>query len=203
MLEAPRRAGVGTGPPAPPGTPQTPLLVRKDMYGRTPPRGHPTAPHTFGTTPPPNVSFRTCRAPPPRNAENPPGHYCPDGFSSVCQIEDSNFCRREPADLQSAPFGRSGNLANFSTACVVRYTLYYDIPSKEQIGCSGHLNAASRRGGLCSWPAVVARRWRRTPAGGRSGTRPRRGSGGRRQAHADAPGSAPGAPGTSPRPRPR
>ena len=140
---------------------------------------------------------------PPRNAENPPGHCCPDGFSSVCQIEDSNFCRREPADLQSAPFGRSGNLANFSTTRVVRYTLYYDTPSNPQIGCSGRLIPANRRGGSCSRPAGAARRWRHSRAGGRSGPRRRRSSGGRRQAHADAPGSVPGAPGPARRPCPR
>ena len=43
-----------------------------------------------------------------------------------------------PADLQSAPFGRSGNLAS-TLEC--GYVLYYELLPNMQIAWQGHLSA--------------------------------------------------------------
>lgn len=48
-----------------------------------------------------------------------------------------------PADLQSAPFGRSGNLA-CTLWCV--YVLYYEAPTYLQIASAAGRNRVCRRG---------------------------------------------------------
>ena len=71
--------------------------------------------------------------PGPGNDETHPGIRV--GFS-VVPGRRFELLKAMPADLQSAPFGRSGNLAS----TVVRYTLYYDVPTNWQIDWSRHKN---------------------------------------------------------------
>ena len=48
----------------------------------------------------------------------------------MCQVQDSNLCRQKPTDLQSAPIGRSGNLACVNLA-VNALTTVLRYPPKE------------------------------------------------------------------------
>lgn len=63
----------------------------------------------------------------------------------LCVVPGRRFelLKAMPADLQSAPFGRSGNLA-CTLWCV--YVLYYEAPTYLQIASAAGRNGVCRRG---------------------------------------------------------